>query len=627
MKKYKAPNLGAFSFMRIALIFLFCFAINGYSQKSDFEKERDSIIDYGLEAYFNRDVLSLKKTCLLLDSLYLAHKDTISLAKKHHYKALVFKIQNKLDSSYFYYHKSKDLSIKLGDSLEVGRRLLSMGLMQQGENDLVGAEYSLTEGLKFLEPLNENRFTANTYNNLGIVLMDFGRYHEARQSFIKSKKLYEKTEHKASKERGILDYYNNTGYSFLNENEFNKAILFLEKGLKLYNVKDNYSYRYEGLIGNLADAFYALGRKKQAWDLYKELLQIRQREKNIYRLSLSHNGLAKRYMNEDKSRMAIFHAKKGHDLAKKANNNVTRLSALLKLGQLTNGEISKKYFREYANLNDSLRKKERFYKNQFAKIRYETDKKEAENKTLKLDVSQKQVVIEKEKRQSLIAWSTAIAVLLTGGLGYVLIRSKQRKQLFLAQLQKAEAREKERQQIAKSLHDEVAGDIRILHQRLQRHQRIEEAETLNKIKNNVRNLSHQLSSVRFNEVGFKDQLTGLISEYLSSDFIIRQKGINTIDFSGLNENLLRTLLISIRESLQNTYKHAEASRFIIEFSKEKENIVLTIMDDGKGFDGGSITQGIGLKNLQERVQELRGTFVISSSEKGTLTIITLPIYG
>ena len=109
--------------------------------------------------------------------------------------------------------------------------------------------------------------------------------------------------------------------------------------------------------------------------------------------------------------------------------------------------------------------------------------------------------------------------------------------------------------------------------------------------------------------------------------MIRRKGVNTIEFDQLNENIQRTLFISIRESLQNTLKYANASRFLISFSKKKDSVQLMLEDNGSGFEEKIASKGIGLKNLQERIQELKGTFVISSSENGTITEITLPLYG
>jgi len=197
----------------------------------------------------------------------------------------------------------------------------------------------------------------------------------------------------------------------------------------------------------------------------------------------------------------------------------------------------------------------------------------------------------------------------------------------LAQLQKASAREEERQQIAKSLHDEVAGDLRMLHQKLAQSDLPEEAQSIEKIKENVRNLSHQLSSESFDEVSFKDQIINLISDAFSPNFRVSVSGIDAIPWKEVNPQIKRTLYLCARESLQNTQKYAGATQFSIVFLMQKKEISLEMKDNGKGIDEAKKSKGIGLKNLKERVEEIHGTFHISSSEEGTITNVSIPVNG
>ncbi|MBL4604290.1 MAG: hypothetical protein JKY02_01070 [Flavobacteriaceae bacterium] len=300
---------------------------------------------------------------------------------------------------------------------------------------------------------------------------------------------------------------------------------------------------------------------------------------------------------------------------------------MLKLGELSLEVKSKKYFNEYVALSDSLNSRERYLKNQFAKVRYETEKKDKENVGLKLENSKKQAEIETERQQKIIGRLFSVAALLALVLSFTFYRSRRKKLAYEAQLQKATAREEERQQIAKSLHDEVAGDLRMLHQKLENTTLGEETKSIEKIKENVRNLSHQLSSVRFDEVSFKDQVLNLVSDYFTPSFRISIEGINDLPWSEINSTIKRTFYLCIRESLQNTRKYAEASQFVISFSLEKKEIVLHLKDNGKGFDTSVNKKGIGLKNLKERVEEIRGTFNIETSEKGTGTVVRIPMNG
>ena len=312
--------------------------------------------------------------------------------------------------------------------------------------------------------------------------------------------------------------------------------------------------------------------------------------------------------------------------AKQTHNNKKWLEALKNLSGLTTGEQSKNYLQQYIKLNDSLFNKERQLKNQFAKIRYETDKKEKENTVLKSDNEKKQVEIVYHKQQKTIGWLAAAIGLLLFGVSILFFFFRKRKLLYLAQLERVKAREHERQQIAKSLHDEVAGDLRLLHQKLEKSNLFEEAKKLNTVKENVRNLSHQLSSVSFGKVSFKDQIINLVSDYFELDFRITVAGLQENEWHTINDAIKRLLYLSTRESIQNSKKYAQASKISIDFIVHKKYVHLTITDNGIGFDTNISKKGIGLQNLQERVEELNGTLNIESEiGNGTKISIQIPI--
>jgi len=607
------------------IVFFISFVCFGQGNTS-FDQKRDSIIQTGLNSYFQRDTLGLIESNNRLKEIYNINKDSLSLAKIFHFKALIHRIQYRLDSSYYYYHQSKDISRQIKDSLEVGRRLLSMCYMQKDEGDYIGAEVTIIEGLRYLEPLNENLYTAHSLNGLGNVLTDQKIFSEARVYFLKAEELYKENEQERVREARLLDIKNNIGNTHLLEGNPQKAIRYLKEAIETKDIKEKYPNQYQALLGNIADCKYELGEKKQAWDNYRELLRFRKEKGNFFGQSLSHNGLSELYIIEGNTKKALFHAKKGYDLAKQVNNNATRLSALLKLGELTSGNQSKQYYQEYAQLNDSLNNRERYLKNQFAKVRYETEKKDKENTTLKLTKEQNEREIERQKQEKLIGWLLSLAILLLLILSLVSYRNRRKKMLYEGQIQKATAREEERQQIAKSLHDEVAGDLRMLHQKLVQNN-ADEAKSIEGIKENVRNLSHQLSSVSFEEVSFKDQIINLISDAFAPGFRITTEGIDTISWKEINSTIKRTLYLCVRESLQNTMKYAEASTFVIAFSQEKKDIKVSLKDNGKGFDNAKSSKGIGLKNLKERVEEIRGSFEIESSKEGAKTSISIPIHG
>ena len=106
--------------------------------------------------------------------------------------------------------------------------------------------------------------------------------------------------------------------------------------------------------------------------------------------------------------------------------------------------------------------------------------------------------------------------------------------------------------------------------------------------------------------------------------------ISNIDRSIKWEQLTNAVKINlyriIQESLQNSNKYAGAQSIFLELKKLDNNLVLTITDNGIGFNTKNKLKGIGIKNMISRTNECKGIFeVISAKGEGTIIKVTVPI--
>ena len=86
----------------------------------------------------------------------------------------------------------------------------------------------------------------------------------------------------------------------------------------------------------------------------------------------------------------------------------------------------------------------------------------------------------------------------------------------------------------------------------------------------------------------------------------------------------RTIFLFYKECLNNIVKHASASAVSIELRSSGRGFVLTIADNGNGFNPSSHSSGIGLKSLRARAEQIRGDFLIwSEPGKGTKISLTV----
>lgn len=628
--KLKTLLLNLISYKRMRLLFLtfFLISITVFSQKKDstiiiFKKE---LIENGRQAYFNKKLPLLKKITLQVDSLYKKTNDSILLSKYFHFKALQNKLTYTNDSAFYYYHLSKDISKRLHDSLAVGRRLLSLSILQKEANDFLGGEISLIEALKYLEPIEPSIYLERVYNNLGIIAEELGQKNNAIEYYNKTLQINNITKDL----RSYLFTNNNLGLLYQRRQDHNKAIVFFNNGLHIKGLNKKFPKIYALLLENLAASNFLLGKKENVLQQYQEVLSIRKKHKENRELPTTHINISNYYKDLNQTQEALFHSKEALKYAKLTHNNKKWLESLINLSYLTNGKKSKQYLLEYISLNDSLFQNERQLKNQFAKIRYETDKKEKENTILKEEVVQ-------QKQQKTIGWLLAIISLLGLGIGSLFFVLRRKQLLYQTQLQKTKAKYLERDRIAQELHDGVLsklfgtrlglgflnlkGDPDELH----KHQYL--LNELQQVEKEIRNVSHKLSYKINESDNFKLVLIDLLEEKSNiGNFEYRLDIANTIIWTDVDEKIKHNIYRILQEVFQNCIKHSKATCVQLHVHKENTDLLIIVKDNGIGFDSTKENNGIGLKNIHSRTEKLKGTIeTISKLGEGTSIKISIPI--
>jgi signal transduction histidine kinase len=98
------------------------------------------------------------------------------------------------------------------------------------------------------------------------------------------------------------------------------------------------------------------------------------------------------------------------------------------------------------------------------------------------------------------------------------------------------------------------------------------------------------------------------------------------DFDGLGDERRTCLYRVVQEALTNCARHAQATAIQITMQGSKENLCLSIRDDGVGFDAGCARNGLGLVGIEERVKELGGSLAVRSwPSRGTLLHVEIPL--
>jgi len=161
---------------------------------------------------------------------------------------------------------------------------------------------------------------------------------------------------------------------------------------------------------------------------------------------------------------------------------------------------------------------------------------------------------------------------------------------------------------------------------------LEELEPLaTKALHQVRTMLFDLRPVILETQGLAPALESYVKRLrLANDFAV---SLEIKDFSERLDAKAEAAIFSIvQEAVGNARKHAHASHLELRMAKQDGNLVVTIRDDGQGFDVARVDRSydrygnLGLLNMRERAEMLNGEFSIESAVgQGTLVKLIVPL--
>ena len=209
---------------------------------------------------------------------------------------------------------------------------------------------------------------------------------------------------------------------------------------------------------------------------------------------------------------------------------------------------------------------------------------------------------------------------------------KKNKEILMAQLQ---GQNIERKRMAGELHDNLNTKIAAVRYRLEAQsmkEQDQQAEMLegtisliNDIYEDIRLISHNLIPETVEEIGLSASLEKLFTTLNENDgthfhFITKfhsEARVKSITYEVYN---------IIFEMVNNILKHAQANEAWVSISQSESTFVVTVRDDGIGFEANKNQGGFGLKSIHARVEKMNGSFDLESRPgKGTKYIIEIPI--
>ena len=500
--------------------------------------------------------------------------------------------------AYYYYNQSFLFNKEQNNTKRAVFNLLRMAHIENLECDYIGSEATTTQAIKLFDKTIPIPYQTNAYISLGLNYMHLANYEDAKSMFEKAIQITEDS----------LTVYiskNNIGYLYIKQKEYQKAVRLLSE-IENEKILQESPLDYARILDNKGIALFHLN-DKLALSYLEKAKTIREANNDDSQIVSSYMHLAEYYKNQEPETAKEWTQKAYHS-ATKAFIPDDRLEALnLLFTTTTNNNLKNQYHDTYIHINDSLQQARQQAKNQFAKIKYDSEKAETEKTAYQYKMYGFIV---------LLILSVAVFILL-----YRLTIQKNKRKIL-------ETQYTTETKIAKRLHDELANDVHNTiafaeTQNLENEQNKETLlENLDTIYQRARNISNENKQISTGEA-FVEQLKHMIHSYSSDtrNVILNTAALQDIQ---LKDEVKITLYRVLQELMVNMKKHSECSLVAIAFKNNGQFLEISYSDNGKGSQNQLHTKN-GLQNVENRIFSINGNITFDTEpNKGFKVKITIP---
>uniref|UniRef100_UPI00404A397F tetratricopeptide repeat-containing sensor histidine kinase n=1 Tax=Gelidibacter sp. TaxID=2018083 RepID=UPI00404A397F len=541
------------------------------------------------------------------------------------------------------YKKAKSLSEEAlsatKDSIIQASAYNNIGAVNRSLGKYDEALQSYLKALSIYEAKNETSLRATVSNNIGMVYSYLGMNSKAIEYHLKAKNIFENEKNF----KGISEVYNNIAILYANDGELDKALEYFKYSLAIEEqLKDKKGIAESA--NNVGAVYYYMTQIDSALIYFKQSASIEKSIGNLSGLGASYNNIAQVLIENNRVEESKTYIDSAYYYAKKTNT-VSDLEAALNTYSMfyeakNDPTTALKYFKQYAAVKDSLLNIETNSKVAKLEIEYQTEKKEKEILSQRADLAEKELSLSKKNSYILGLSALAIVLSLIGFLFYNQQKLKNRQlqkenelKDALLKIETQNRLQEQRLRISRDLHDNIGAQLTFIISSLDNLKYgFQLPEKLsNKLKTiseftttTIYELRDTIWAMNKSEITFED-LQSRISNFMDKanssaeqiqfNFNIDTSLSNDLTFTSVEGmNIYRI----IQEAINNALKYADANAIDVQFKKVKDELFVSIIDNGKGFDPSKVEDGNGLNNMKKRAHDIDGQITIQSEiTKGT----------
>ncbi len=564
------------------------------------------------------------------------------------------------------------------DTLEA-EALNFIGITHEAQGNYNDAlDYEL-KALALLRKIGNDSKTANTLNNIGIVYDEKGDYKNALEFYFEARRIFERIQEPAK----IAMVLSNIGIVLKAQKEYKQVVVYYHEALGIYK-KLNNRFGVAACDANLGSVYFQLANYDSS--LYYSLRSTREFEeqgnKQFLAMTLCNAGMAYDKIGNGKDADTyLIRAQKlneEYDNKKELSAVLTiRASVHRKSGRIADGiglarralEIAEKIgAREqmmdaHKELSDLMLAAHDFKGAYDERLAYQAVKDSTFQQEKSRQIAELQTAYETEKKENAIRLLTqenrvkdlqigqnriltiALVVILLGMTAFGFLWRNRMKLKQQAEIEMAKAamkegqlqavitsQENERRRFAADLHDGMGQMISALRLNLSNNpvpvKKVEEAvDILNEMNVEIRKIAFNLMPHVLMTSGLTEALTEFANRINRTGLIhvtIQAFDVNT----KMSEQQKVAMYRICQEWVNNVMKYSHANRISVQLVQHEQELVMTIEDNGNGFDTAALfkSDGNGWKNINSRLGLIHGSIDIDSTvgRQGTTFIVTVP---
>lgn len=570
----------------------------------------------------------------------------IGLAQSQDCLGRIYLSENDLEQSKIYFHKVVDYLVQSGDlpgKLANVYNSLGTAYARQGKRDSALAFYHRSLTLAERHPIKDSLLLAIVYNNIvGGVLNGYAGYSGKKEQVMYylnlAKPIAMGLGAKGTSTLGNI--YINTGLAQSQiDNDTVAALTSYRSGLdqlRKVNAKADMQLAYA-----LIAALHVDGKSYDAAKPYIDsAIAV---DGKGFATSLQLNEILGSYLlHKREYGKSLFYFNRAMDICNASGSSNFKLTLYYfraqvysKLGQ---GQRAYEDQKNHSDLLDSLMNKQRLEAVNAMEIRFRTA--EMDKKLVQGQLLQQQNEGRIKVRNIWIGATLATALF---ALIFIVSRNRNKQKLLIQQQEIAllssrmQGEDLERSRIARELHDGVSillsaakmnfSALGKENPELTQTEFFQEVGSLlNQTVQEVRSISHNLVPGLLMHQSLPAAVQAFC-ELIGKGYHLLVELLVYGPFSNTNIEWNYAVYRMIQELIHNVIKHAKATEVIVQMTMLEDKLHLTVEDNGIGFvEGKTAVLGIGLQGLRQRVEQMQGHFIFSSTPSvGTTVEIEIPV--